>query len=61
MEKYNNLIGKSVDQARELYPGKVIRILVEDNVYSMVTTEVHPNRLNVGVEGDLITEVIREG
>lgn len=61
MEEYDVLIGKTLEEARLLFPENKIRVRVSDGVPQMGTTEVNGTRINVSVQDGIIKNILNMG
>ena len=58
MENFDELIGKTLEEAKEIIDRSIrIRINKEDGVSYFGTCDMNPNRLNVEIENKLISKI----
>jgi hypothetical protein len=61
MEGYEELIGKTVEEAKAEHPAMRIRVMKLDGKGQIGTADYRTDRINVAVEDGIITEVLNIG
>lgn len=59
--KYNNIIGLTIEKARELTPDMKIRVVITDGVSARIKMDAVKNRINVEVKDGKITRIVNIG
>ena len=58
---YEDLIGKTLEEAAELYPDKCIRVLINEGEHYFFTADWRPHRINVEIKNGVIDKILKLG
>lgn len=63
LKQFKDVIGLKIHEAEALHTAHIFRAVKVNNQFNGIglTTDMRPNRVNVAVENDVITEVLNIG